>query len=469
MKLRRVIGITVCFCALLGCWAAQKTPAPITPATSPTPAKETLAIPVSYGAASTPRGTRSNTCVVTRGPVVPVAALAFSPEGKTLAAGGYGEVALWDLDNARLAKRLGAGQLSESVLALLFTKDGKGLIVADGVPRASGSVKVFDLQTGKLRCCFQGPKDVVDAVALSADEKLLAAGSADKTAYVWSLADNKLVTSIKDHSNWVQTVSFSPDGKLFASGGADRNLLVWEVGTWKLRERLPQPEPVFGSTFSPDGSNLVWTVGGPDNRSLRIRKAVDDPADKTSAAPSSGQQPEPRQTRTTDLGPGTPFQVVFAPDGSRLFVACSDKTVKVCDRGGSLQSSLAGHEDWVYCVAVSTDGTKLASGSADGTARLWSVPDGRLLATLIELSPRADDWLIIIPAGYFATSAPGALQWKPASTNSTPEQLVALLRNPESVKAALAGKPVAPPAPPKAAPVAPPALKGAAKPAPSAR
>jgi len=445
-------ALCLALCALA---AAQSSGAAKSAAAKQPPARRrTLTIPVPYGAQSTPQGTLSNACVLSLGPAVPVTAVAFSPDGKTLAAGRYQEIIWWDLANARLAKRVGQGQLSESVQALLYTKDGKSLLAADGVPRAAGAVRVFDAQTGRLAGSFTGPKDVVGSAALSPDEKLLAAGSADGVAYVWNMSDRSLVTTIKEHRGWVQTVAFSPDGKLFATGGADRKLLVWETDTWKPFEQLPQPGPVLGAAFSLGGSNLAWTVGGLDNRSLRIRKMYDEPAPKP-ADPAKPAPPPPRRTRSIDTAPATPLRVVVAPDGKRLLVACSDGTVKVYSAAGDLQATLAGHQDWVYCVAVSPDGKQLAAGSADGLVRLWSTADSRPLATLIQLAPWADDWFILTASGCFDTSTPAAVRWKPATTNTTPGQLVARLWTADAVKDALAGGPGKPPEPKPGPPPAP--------------
>ena len=72
---------------------------------------------------------------------LPLSAVAFSPDGKTLAVGGYREVLLWDLAAGKLAKRIGAGQIGNMVQAVLFSKDGKSLAEPEGIrtPRARSS------------------------------------------------------------------------------------------------------------------------------------------------------------------------------------------------------------------------------------------------------------------------------------------------------------------------------------------
>ncbi|OHB65904.1 MAG: hypothetical protein A2V70_10660 [Planctomycetes bacterium RBG_13_63_9] len=74
-----------------------------------------------------------------------------------------------------------------------------------------------------------------------------------------------------------------------------------------------------------------------------------------------------------------------------------------------------------------------------------SADDGRLLATLVQLSPGADEWLIITPQGYLATSSPGALQWKTADVKTPGEELIGILQKPELVQKAIAGEKTDPP------------------------
>jgi WD40 repeat protein len=203
--------------------------------------------------------------------------------------------------------------------------------------------------------------------------------------------------------------------------------------------------------FSPDGQWLSWAVAGPQDRMVRWRQPLDPPEE--TAKP--GTEKKPRvipQIRNIETSGRAPLALVWGsvPQGSppqpRMLVACADKTVRVYDINGGQRATLAGHGDWVYAAAVSGDGKTFASGSADGTVRLWHGVENRPLATLVQLSPGKDDWLIVASAGYFATSTPGAVSWDKKSLSTTPEKLAELLGKPELVRDALAGKPVANPA-----------------------
>jgi hypothetical protein len=158
----------------------------------------------------------------------------------------------------------------------------------------------------------------------------------------------------------------------------------------------------------------------------------------------------PAYRRPIGIGPAIPLSMAGPSKANRVYVPCSDKTVKVFNMAnGGLLATLAGHQDWVQSVALSPDETRFASGSADGTVKLWSGQDNRLLATLVQLAPRADEWLIVSAQGYFATSSPGALAWKAEKASTPFDPPTAGLQSPESVAKVIAGEKVLPPAKPK--------------------
>ena len=120
--------------------------------------------------------------------------LAFSPDGKTLAVGGYQEVLLWDLAEGKLSKRIAVPQSGEVVRGGL----PPGRTVAGrsrGRGLRPGSGRAARRCSGQQAAVFQEPKDVVLTVAFSPDGKLLAAAGADITARVWSVDEKKLLAS----------------------------------------------------------------------------------------------------------------------------------------------------------------------------------------------------------------------------------------------------------------------------------
>jgi WD40 repeat protein len=80
---------------------------------------------------------------------------------------------------------------------------------------------------------------------------------------------------------------------------------------------------------------------------------------------------------------GEIMALAVTPDGSTLVSGAADNTIKLWSiPDGRLLATLEGHRDRLFSLAVTPDGRTLASGSDDKTIRLWSLPDGRLLATL---------------------------------------------------------------------------------------
>jgi len=297
-----------------------------------------------------------------------VTALAFHPGGKLLVSGGYKQVLVWDLASGKLARRM--GELTGQVRALAFSPDGRTLAVALGVPGRAGAVALVDFETGAAATLVE-TKDEMLAAAISPDGKLLAAGGTDAVVRVWSLADRQLVATLKEHSDWISGLSFSPDSKLLATGSADKTVRLWDTATWKQTLQLPQTltEAVTGVAFAPEGDMLAFTVNGSEERAIRLWRP--------------GNANAPALTRPFDMGTCLPLAVTFEPQPShsRMLVACTDKTVRVVGPGGNVLNTLSGHSDWVYAVAASPDGQRFASGSGDGSVKVWAAA-GKLLNTL---------------------------------------------------------------------------------------
>src|SRR5262249_23270158 len=120
--------------------------------------------------------------VLTAGPLAPVDAVVFSPDGKRLATGSYGQVTVWDLAEGRVEKVL--TNVLGAVNDVRFSPDGKLLAVAGGQPSAKGDLRVFETSTWRLSSVLSGHDDVVASVAFSPDGKHLASASFDKSVRV---------------------------------------------------------------------------------------------------------------------------------------------------------------------------------------------------------------------------------------------------------------------------------------------
>ena len=182
-----------------------------------------------------------------------VHSLAFSPGGDTLASGsGDQTIKLWDVANRTLVATL-TGHTSH-VFSVAFSPDGT---LASG--SRDGTVKLWDAASQTNTATLEGNTGRVLDVAFSPDGSLLAA-STDGPMLLWNVAARDTVAALQGHGE----PSFSSDGTILATGAGQGEVLLWEVATASTTAALGHPgrltDPAgFGinGVFSPDGSLLA--------------------------------------------------------------------------------------------------------------------------------------------------------------------------------------------------------------------
>ena len=386
------------------------------------------------------------------GPLPPVTALAFSPDGKILAVGGYRTVTLWNLPTGKALTAI--SHLPGPVQGLAFRPDGAQLAVAGGAPGTSGEVRVYDTKTfAKIGPTLEGHSDVVMSVAWSADGKWLATGSQDKTARLWLWPDGKELKLFKDHSDAVTKVCFSPDGKALYTASMDHNLRRYDTDKGTLvRAFTGHNEGVTAMAFSAQNNYLV--SAGSETELRRW-----DPETGVNSSKHGGHS-------------ATVTEIVFSKDTKFIASASGDHSIRLWEAGNNnALRTLTGSTDWEYAVAISPDDKWTAGGGADGMVRLWDTATGRLRLMLLswpsDKSP-TPEWAAITPEGYFDASTAWANLLHPQAAEKPVPRLAAFvhtLRQPETVLKSWQDAPLDPaklPTPPVTPPV-PPAIKGAPK------
>lgn len=153
--------------------------------------------------------------------------VAFSPDGKTLAAGSTNDIVrLWNLTS------LGAPPTvlrhhDGGVMSFAFSPDGK--ILAPG--NKDGTVRLWDpVNPQDEPIVLRGHETQIQTLAFSPDSKTLASGNKDRTIHIWELTNSEAPpTVMHGHEDWVRSVQFSPSGKILASASDDTTVRLWDL------------------------------------------------------------------------------------------------------------------------------------------------------------------------------------------------------------------------------------------------
>ncbi len=133
----------------------------------------------------------------------------------------------------RLHKMIGglrSDVIPDRVTALAFSPDGESLAIGSGVPSRSGMVAIADVDTGSMmRRLPDVHSDAVLALAYSPAGDILASGSADKSIRLIDYRQSNIIKSLDGHTHHVLSLDWRQDGQTLASGGADKNIKLWDV------------------------------------------------------------------------------------------------------------------------------------------------------------------------------------------------------------------------------------------------
>jgi dipeptidyl aminopeptidase/acylaminoacyl peptidase len=330
------------------------------------------------------------------------------------------------------------------VFSVAYSPDGKLLAAGSW----DGSVRLWEVATGKEVRQFVGHKGWVSAVAFAPDGQTLATGGKDRDVHLWEAATGKPLRQLTGHQDRIAAVVFSPDGKSLASNGHDGTLRLWEVAAGRELRQIggKSHSPACPAVFSPNGKTLVstyqvavrqgvvclWDVAT-GKEVQRFTELGEYPAEALALSPDGKTLAAGRwggEIRLWDVSTGkdlAPLKspdpnnywfsanfLAFSPDGKTLASGGSDNTIRVWELATRQERCrFQSPDNGAMCFAFSPDGRVLASGSGDITVLLWDVTgrteQGRLQPVKLAPEEMPDLWAAL--AGNDAAKAHRAL-WK---------------------------------------------------------
>jgi WD40 repeat protein len=296
-----------------------------------------------------------------------VEAVAWSPDGKTLALGGSLGIFLYSLENDTYDFSFDFG---EWVSTLAYSPDGQLLVAGT----CAGNLFVFNPLEGILLETLQGHRGKVISLVFSPDGTRLASGGEDSTIMLWDPYGGQLLDSFPGQDAYVRALAFHPEGDTLLS--LSDTLRIRDLQSGRLL--LPPLEVDYSEQFlgvQQDGQSLYtlqrkYSDTNPDQvpwQSYLVTRQI-----------ATGQT-----ILETPLLADSVWQAVLSPNQQYAAIAGANTGLQIWDVKTQYRISTLNEPDHSFAaLAFSPDSQVLASVTSNGIVRFWRVLTGELINLL---------------------------------------------------------------------------------------
>ena len=331
--------------------------------------------------------------------------VAWAPDGKALGVSDFREVTIWNPADGTQGTRLSGH--TGSLVALAYSPDGRTIATGGGDSyNGDYTIRIWDASNGRQLQTMTNRSNVT-SVTFSPDGRTILAGTTGFEAVLWDVATGKELKRF-ERNGWMTKTAFAPDGSTVAatvsmntSSRYDYAVLFDAVSGIPVKKFSSDSTNFENIAISPDGKYLaaaaykrIYSYGF---QSLATYPVVH--FDLHTCA-------EVRRFEGS-AGNETMYSVVrFSPDGRSVFASFggSDGEARIWNLESGLETAkLSKPSVAIVSAAFSPDGHFIATVGTDGTVRIWNASDGREIAALITLDKGR--WLITTPEGRFDTNS----------------------------------------------------------------
>ena len=341
-------------------------------------------------------GVEDNACWATAAERSPVYSVCLSVDARYALSGGEnienvgafwnnkeGTLKLWEVSSGRCLRTFEEHRHGgDDVTSVCLSADGRYVLSGGGNISENlgafwnnrGTLKLWEVSSGRCLRTFEGHAQLVSSVCLSGDGCWALSGSVDKTLKLWEVSSGRCLRTFKGHTSPVYSVCLSSDGRYALSGSwhrydalsggrvpyygwvtEDKTLKFWETASGRcLRTFEGHTRSVISVCLSANGG---YALSGSEDKTLKLWEIA------------SG-----RCLRTFEGHSGRVLSVCLSVDSRYALSGSEDKTLKLWEvSSGRCLRTFEGHADLVESVCLSADGGYALSGSRDGTLKLWSL------------------------------------------------------------------------------------------------